>query len=354
MENSTDQFSHNVNDMVRVTPYLIITFMVILGVVGNAFVVVAVFTYRTLRIVPNYYIASLAVADFLVALIIMPFGLYSEINRGHWYLGEGLCKTWIILDVMLSTSSILHLFIISRDRLRAITKPVKYAFNRTNKAAATRIFGVFLLSGLVSMPALFVSTTNGNSCGFTENPVYIITSSLVSFYIPCSVMLVMYYRIYKAASKRARRPISPSNPPTVGTRLSRTVPEIAVTSRASQSQSNETRRPHQMPRRLESSLSLSAVETQSCRSAHVSLRIERKAARVIAIVVGVFVSCWLPFFTLHVTSALCRNCTVTREMYVGLSWLGWSNSVINPIIYTVFNKEFRSGFKRIIHCRFKS
>lgn len=29
-------------------------------------------------------------------------------------------------------------------------------------------------------------------------------------------------------------------------------------------------------------------------------------------------------------------------------WLGYSNSALNPVIYTVFNKDFRRAFKRIL------
>ena len=31
-----------------------------------------------------------------------------------------------------------------------------------------------------------------------------------------------------------------------------------------------------------------------------------------------------------------------------LTWLGYSNSVFNPIIYSIFNSQFREAFGRIL------
>lgn len=362
-------------------PHLPILLLMIIGCVGNLFVVIAVVTFRNLRIIPNYYIASLAVTDLLVSLTSMPFGLYVDINHGEWYLGEGLCKVSIILDVMLSTASILHLCVISRDRLRAITKPVLYAFHRTNKSAATRIFGVYLLSAIVSMPAMIVTSADGDQCGFDDNPVYAVMSSAASFYIPCIVTLTMYFRIYRAATERARR--SAIGPAATVT-SSRTIqpqeansPDIEMAStedhhssttgiesdRSAMGNSNPPHGVDYVVKEQEAERNSSNTrhrEGVERRVAHewqgkVSQSRERKATRVIAIVVIVFVSCWLPFFVLHVAASLCSNCQVPRKLYSALTWLGWSNSALNPIIYTIFNKEFRSAFKRIIRgkCRYQ-
>ena len=353
MENLTDSNVENKSIASPIGPYFIIIVMII-GFIGNLLVVASVCMFRSLRIVPNYYIASLAVVDFLVSVIIMPFGLYVEINRGQWKLGSNLCTSWIVLDVMLSTASILHLCVISKDRYRAITKPVQYAFHRTNKAATTRIFGVFLLSGLVSMPALIVTSADEDTCGLSENPVYTVVSSLVSFYVPCIITLVVYYKIYRAATAMLRHPTigvvvprvqSPNDTPTT----SRHNVIIPSNSESSNEQNHDHQSLQQQSSEEENGTQTSRNERQTSR---ISVTRERKAARTIGIVVCVFVSCWLPFFILHVTSAFCIGCNIKRELYSVLTWLGWSNSVINPIIYTVFNKEFRTAFKRILRCRF--
>uniref|UniRef100_A0A1B0GMY1 G-protein coupled receptors family 1 profile domain-containing protein n=1 Tax=Phlebotomus papatasi TaxID=29031 RepID=A0A1B0GMY1_PHLPP len=43
---------------------------------GNVLVILSVCRERTLQTVTNYFIVSLAIADLLVAVVVMPFGVY--------------------------------------------------------------------------------------------------------------------------------------------------------------------------------------------------------------------------------------------------------------------------------------
>ena len=70
----------------------------------------------SLRTVSNYFICSLAIADMMVALLVMPFAIYVEVVGGMWYLGSTLCDAWIFIDVIACTASILNLTAISVDR----------------------------------------------------------------------------------------------------------------------------------------------------------------------------------------------------------------------------------------------
>jgi 5-hydroxytryptamine receptor 1 len=82
---------------------------------------------------------------------------------------------------------------------------------------------------------------------------------------------------------------------------------------------------------------------------HVSLETkrEKKAAKTLAIVTGAFILCWLPFFIMALTMPLCQGCVQTRVFSFFL-WLGYFNSTLNPIIYTVFSPEFRQAFKKLL------
>lgn len=65
---------------------------------------------------------------------------------------------------------------------------------------------------------------------------------------------------------------------------------------------------------------------------------------------GVFIICWLPFFLTHVLKAHCRSCCISPSLYSAVTWLGYLNSAVNPVIYTTFNIEFRKAFIKILHC----
>ncbi|CAF1463972.1 unnamed protein product, partial [Didymodactylos carnosus] len=73
---------------------------------------------------------------------------------------------------------------------------------------------------------------------------------------------------------------------------------------------------------------------------------EARVTRSLAVVIGCFICCWLPFFTLYITRAAC-NC-LSFEAIEFFVWLGYSNSCLNPVLYAILNKNFRLAFKNII------
>ncbi|CAI2737277.1 unnamed protein product [Dicrocoelium dendriticum] len=80
-------------------------------------------------------------------------------------------------------------------------------------------------------------------------------------------------------------------------------------------------------------------------------RRERKAVRTLAIITGCFILCWLPFFVKALAVPFCAPvCSVPSVVESLFLWLGYLNSLLNPVLYTVFSPEFRMAFKKII-CR---
>lgn len=84
---------------------------------------------------------------------------------------------------------------------------------------------------------------------------------------------------------------------------------------------------------------------------------EKKAAKTLAIITGAFVVCWLPFFITALLMPLCENCYISPFFASFFLWLGYFNSTLNPVIYTIFSPEFRMAFKRMLcgvnHARYR-
>ena len=79
-------------------------------------------------------------------------------------------------------------------------------------------------------------------------------------------------------------------------------------------------------------------------------------------VAGVFLLCWVPFFTINILNAICIRydptmsvpaCKLSPVMFSFFVWLGYMNSFLNPVIYTIFNNDFRRAFKKLLQnpCR---
>ncbi|XP_029916408.1 alpha-2B adrenergic receptor [Myripristis murdjan] len=78
---------------------------------------------------------------------------------------------------------------------------------------------------------------------------------------------------------------------------------------------------------------------------------EKRFTFVLAVVIGVFVVCWFPFFFSYSLQAVCpETCTIPEPLFKFFFWIGYCNSSLNPVIYTIFNKDFRKAFKKIL-CR---
>ncbi|KAK1884988.1 D(3) dopamine receptor [Dissostichus eleginoides] len=188
--------------------YAMLYSLLILAIVfGNVLVCMAVVRERSLQTTTNYLVVSLAVADLLVASLVMPWAVYLEVVGGAWLFSRLYCNVFVTLDVMMCTASILNLCAISIDRYTAVVMPVLYNITyRSKKRVSVMIGTVWVLAFTVSCPLLFgFNTTDDPLVCSISNPDFVIYSSVVSFYLPFIVTLLVYIRIYVFLRMRRKR-----------------------------------------------------------------------------------------------------------------------------------------------------
>lgn len=287
----------------------ILCLLIFLAVFGNILVCAAVLTDRRLKKLNNLFIVSLAVADLWMSLVVMTFAVVNDIT-GKWLFGHVYCNIWISSDIMGSTASILNLCVISLDRYIHIRDPLKYARVINRKKVFLAIGLVWIISIILSFIPINVGwhkprenydkTLGPEECYLEISPIYALISSTISFYIPCVVMLALYCKLYMYARAQVK-----------------SIKSTFVHSHLSDSQ----------------------VKNLSSGRDH-------KAAITLGVIMGVFLFCWLPFFILNLVQAFCKCAPII--LFQILTWLGYANSSLNPIIYSIFNSEFRNAFRRIL------
>ncbi|KAM7361360.1 dopamine 1-like receptor 1 isoform 2-T3 [Cochliomyia hominivorax] len=317
---------------------IFLSVLIFLSIAGNILVCLAIYTERSLRRIGNLFLASLAIADLFVASLVMTFAGVNDL-LGYWIFGAQFCDTWVAFDVMCSTASILNLCAISLDRYIHIKDPLRYGRWVTRRVAVVTIAAIWLLAAFVSFVPIslglhrpdqpLIVEDNGKkypTCALDLTPTYAVVSSCISFYFPCVVMIGIYCRLYCYAQKHVKSIKAVTRPG-----------EVAEKQRY---KSIRRSKPQEKKKFKVRNLHHSSPY-------HVS---DHKAAVTVGVIMGVFLICWVPFFCVNIVAAFCKTC-IGGQTFKILSWLGYSNSAFNPIIYSIFNKEFRDAFKRILTTR---
>nr|CAD2182041.1 unnamed protein product [Meloidogyne enterolobii] len=190
--------------------WLILVAMPISCIIGNTLVVAAVLSNKSLQTPTNYLLLSLACADLMVGTMVMPFHIYMTVNSLHWHLSITICYMYCVLDVLASTSSIIHLLLISMDRLVAATKPAEYKTHKHRRRVYISILFCWVFSILLSLPLVFGSNAETrlfliekHHCGI-YNPTYMFGSSIFAFFLPLIFMSIIYGYIFYTLRRRLR------------------------------------------------------------------------------------------------------------------------------------------------------
>uniref|UniRef100_A0A3P9NV11 G-protein coupled receptors family 1 profile domain-containing protein n=1 Tax=Poecilia reticulata TaxID=8081 RepID=A0A3P9NV11_POERE len=286
-------------------------------VVGNFLVVLSISYFKQLQSPTNSFVLSLAVADCLVGLLVMPFSMIRTVE-GCWFFGPLFCRLHSSLDVMLCTASIFHLSCIAFDRYYAVCNPLVYSLKMSNSHVALLIaicwtvpmlisFGPIMLDLHVADVDIFIPS---DLCVFLVSRIYAVMASLVAFYLPMAIMLVAYWKIFKAAKRQAK--------------------QISA---------------------MESQMAAGVGKDSSKKKRHRNtMKREGKAAKTLGIIMGVFLIFWMPFFTVNIVDPFIEYTTegVVWDVFL---WLGYINSSLNPFLYGFFNRCFRRAFLMFLSCR---
>lgn len=330
--------------------------LIVFTIFGNMLVCAAFYLCRDLRNVTNYFVVSLAMADLLVGFVCMPFWFTYLVKK--WPDREHdveLYTLWICLDIVSGTSSIMNLVAISVDRFYAITSPFNYHLKLTKNRARFCIVLVWLYSIVVASLRIL-----------RHGAWYAYFVACASFFLPLPVLVYSYAKIFRVAHKQALKMRKNGygqgmhelsevdhdykNSDTIDPEVfenGQTRPSYSIAPRHS---SNASRLIfHKVRPRLTSQTSM----RQMRRVLHSDL----KAAKTLAIVMGAFIACWSPYIISLLITVSCNSRCIpedkTMDVAKAMKWLHYSNSAVNPIIYTLLNRHFRAAFRRIL-CRFVS
>ncbi|XP_066129424.1 histamine H2 receptor [Saccopteryx bilineata] len=281
----------------------VLAVLIVITVAGNVVVCLAVGLSRRLRSLTNCFIVSLAITDLLLGLLVLPFSAYAQLSC-EWVFSSTFCNIYTSLDVMLCTASILNLFTISLDRYCAITHPLRYPVLVTPVRVGISLVLIWVISITLSFLPIHLGWNSRNEtsgvdesvCKVQVNLVYGLVDGLVTFYVPLLVMCVTYYRIFKIARDQAAR----------------------------------------------------INQVGSWRAATVR---EHKATVTLATVMGVFIVCWFPYFTVFVYRGVSGDGAVNGVLEAVVLWLGYANSALNPILYAALNRDFRRAYQQLLPCK---
>ncbi|XP_055042874.2 trace amine-associated receptor 4-like [Misgurnus anguillicaudatus] len=296
--------------VVKVALYAFFSIMILITVFGNLLIIISISHFKQLQSPTHLLVQSLAVCDCLMGSLVMPYSMVRSVE-GCWFLGDVICKVHSSLDMTFCFSSLIHLSLISIDRYWAICDPLKYKMRITNNTVTvlitlTWIFSFvynfsIVFSGLnaIGLEAYILQVSCFGGCVLFFNKEWGLICIILVFIIPGTIMSSLYIIIFNVVKKHAKV-------------LSE---KVSVTTTGVNSQSSAHR--------------------------------ERKAAKSLALVMGVFFICWLPL-SIAIAVDPFFNFVTPADVFQALVWFAYFNSTCDPIIYGFFYPRFQKAFKTLI------
>ncbi|XP_041953344.1 5-hydroxytryptamine receptor 6 [Alosa sapidissima] len=359
---------------------VMLSLIILMTACGNILLIALVFAHRSLRCTSNCFLVSLFLSDLMVALVVMPPAMLNVLC-GAWVLWVDFCPVWLCFDVMCCSASILNLCVISLDRYLLIISPLRYKQRMTPPRALLLVGGAWGLAALTSFlpirmdwhslgrgegdqsAAPGIGAINGSypdphyppsyfqhlpssggvavQCRLRVTLPFALVATCLTFFLPSTAICFTYCRILLAARRQARRvaalthpaypqhsPGEPSRPASPGHAVADgddySHPDPPASRHAPLSVNSERRLAHRQGRRA------------------------LKASLTLGVLLGLFFSTWLPFFITNMAQAVCE--CVPATLFDAITWLGYCNSTMNPIIYPLFMRDFKRALGRLLPC----
>ena len=316
-------------------------------------IIVFVVFYRDKRLQKpnNFYMIALAIADCLLSLVSMPvWTMFSTLQ--YWPTSQLLCDIWNILDHVLTFVSIHIIVFISIERYRSIKHPLQHMATMTGKRIIFWLTFIWIMDIIFWTFYVFITQNiygkdrNPLDCTvyYTTERALLVAHGIVSFMTPVLITAIVYTLIYRiakasgvgrAASKRASKRSTTSQPDySVGDIQTSYSNSTSVVSTISDISGNETSR------------------TPTSKAIKYTIKTdekERKALRTIALLLVTFAICWLPLGIYDIVEGLFPG-SFNLTTLIAFYWMGYANSMINPLCYAAGNPHFRESLRNLFAC----
>lgn len=310
---------------------------------GNLLVVFVILRTKELnRKESNWFVMNLALADLFVAFTVIPTSLDTLIN-GEFRLGLAFEEFIGFANFLFCICSIMNLQVLSFDRWFAIAKPFKYvAVVSPRKAIAACAF-IWIYAMFCALPpkfgvsSYFCFIPNLDNCdlekdwsGSSKAVIFAIAVLGLTYCLALIVMAVCYWKIFRIARSHVRR----INVQRFNSRNRCQPPEMLSGSLVSTIGPEET---------TESTFGRTAsfrqASKQTRRHPHAS---DIRTAKSFLLVIGAYFLCWTPFCVTLIVDIIMMKKINSKVSLICL-WLGYTNSCLNPLIYTWKYKQFRNA-----------
>ena len=385
--------------------------LIIATILGNILVLIAFKIDKQLQTISNYFLLSLASADFLIGLISMPLSLVYILSRG-WPLGPLVCDMWLAIDYLNSNASVLNLLLISFDRYFSVTRPLTYRARRTTRRACVMIAGAWIISAMLWPPWIFAwpaiegrRTVPIDQCyiPFLDSNVWVsLVTCFLAFWLPVTIMCILYWRIWRETERRYRdlttlvmigsshhtssslthqssHQSSSSNQPTEscwrklfgkkqqpidarngGTVVSGHLGQHGSGDSPPTSESIYTiviqlERAGDATVRMIEATPPSPPPIARPRGQALQPKSERKAAKTLSAILLAFIVTWTPYNVLVIVKTLnLYNIDSDGAWWQFAYYLCYINSTLNPLCYALCNVTFRQTYVRILTCKWRT